>query len=212
MNVEWVNSSIWANLANLLPRTISQLNLLARGQQYELRPRAKWNLYLIILCCCLSCVDVFTSLYFIWVLTGRAENTTRLEDACKGKRWLPTHLRWASNVKTSESMGHHTMGGKMQNTGNCSNEVLTSLLCPHPKAVFDQEALLQSSLSLYPMHQKGWLNIVTYIWYSSKPKLMKLVWIVCLSGRWIVCSGGSHQGWLKCGVGSERNLWHFFGS
>ena len=33
-------------------RTISQLNLLARGQQYELRARAKWNLYLI-LCCCL---------------------------------------------------------------------------------------------------------------------------------------------------------------
>ena len=75
-------------------------------------------------------------------------------------QWVvPTHLRWASNVKTSESR----KGGMMQNTGNCSNEVLTSLLCPHPKAVFDQEALLQSSLSLYPMHQKGWLNIVTYI-------------------------------------------------
>ena len=46
------------------------------------------------------------------------------------------------------------------------------------KAVFDQEALLQSSLSLYPMHQQGWLN--TYIWYSSKPKLMKLISLNCL--------------------------------
>ena len=172
-------------------RTISQLNLLARGQQYELRPRAKWNLYLIILCC-LSCVDVFTSLYFIWVLTGRAENTTRLEDACKGKRRLPTHLRWASNVKKNKwKYGPHTMGGEMQNTGNCSNEVLTrsSSVLIQKQCLIRKHSCNPACLFIQRTRRVGWI----YIWCNSNPKLMKLVWIVCLLGRWIVCSGGSHR-------------------
>ena len=156
--VEWVNSSIWANLANLLPRTISQLNLLARGQQYELRARAKWNLYLIILCCCLvwMCSPAYTSSGY-WQGGLKIPQDWRMHARVKGG-YPPTcagPLMW-KQVKVWATI---LWGERCKIQGIVQMKSWPDPPLSSSKAVFDQEALLQSSLSLYPMHQKDWLNI-----------------------------------------------------
>ena len=59
------------------------------------------------------------------------------------------------------------------------------LLCPHPKqCLIRKHSCNPACLFIQCTRRVGWI----YIWFNSNPKLMKLVWIVCLSGRWIVCS------------------------
>ena len=127
-----------------------------------------------------------------------------------GSKWYRVEASITSGSKYNDEEGRQELFKIWT-----SNDVLTILLLDHPldhppplplpldhppppplppRAVLDEEPLLQSSFM-----QSVWLDIVLYIWYSFKPKLIKLVWIVCLSCRWIVCSAYLSQ--------SERRRW-----
>ena len=55
----------------------------------------------------------------------------------------------------------------------------------------------------------GWSLLISYhLQKNNHPNM----WIGRNIWRYLKFHSCTGQGWLKCGVGSERNLWHFFGS
>ena len=55
----------------------------------------------------------------------------------------------------------------------------------------------------------GWSLLISYHLQKNNHPHM---WIGRNIWRYLKFHSCTGQGWLKCGVGSERNLWHFFGS